>query len=46
MDGIEWIHARVTYRGREAEVGDIVHSSELCTHRTRATTAWWPATSC
>ena len=31
MDGIEWIHARVTYRGREAEVGDIMHSSELCT---------------
>ena len=31
MDGIEWIHARATYRGREVEVGDIMHSSELCT---------------
>lgn len=30
LDGIDWIHARVTYRGREAEVGDVMHSSELC----------------
>jgi predicted dehydrogenase len=31
LDGIDWVHARVTFRGREAEVGDIMHSSELCT---------------
>jgi predicted dehydrogenase len=30
MDGIEWIHAQVTYQGHEVGVADIMHSSELC----------------
>ncbi len=30
MDGIEWIHAQIAYRGHDVGVEDIMHSSELC----------------
>ena len=30
MDGIEWVHAQVTYQGHAIGVADIMHSSELC----------------
>ena len=30
MDGIEWIHAQVSYQGHEAGVEDIMTSRELC----------------
>ena len=30
IEGIAWVHAQITYRGREVGVGDIVYSSELC----------------
>ena len=30
LEGIAWVHAQITYRGREVGVEDIVHSSELC----------------
>ena len=31
LDGIDWIHAQITYQGREVDVGDIMTSAELCT---------------
>ncbi|MCZ6679708.1 MAG: Gfo/Idh/MocA family oxidoreductase [Candidatus Poribacteria bacterium] len=30
MEGIEWIHAQITYQGHEVGAEDIMHSSALC----------------
>ena len=30
LDGIEWVHAQVSYEGRAAVVGDIMPSRQLC----------------
>ena len=30
LDGIEWVHAQVSYEGRAAVVGDIMPSKQLC----------------
>lgn len=30
MGGIAWVHAQISFRGREVGVEDIMHSSELC----------------
>ena len=31
MDGIEWVHAQISYQGHSVTKDDIMHSSKLCT---------------